>query len=779
MSEAQASDAGIQLRALLLFERLFEEPAARERLLSREPPAVRDAVLTLEAASSRSRSSFPTVDGEQPARTLMAIPRSVGDYRLGELIGEGGMALVFAADRGDGLFEHRVAVKLIHPDCFTPSALTRFAEERRILARIEHPGVARLIDGGIAEGWPYILMERVDGLPITRFAQDHGLSPQDRVRLIVEVCAAVSAAHGALIAHGDIKPDNVLVEQSGRVRLLDFGVARLIEGDGAGQSSPLTPAFASPERRAGGLPSVSDDLYALGLLLAATLGSAPYPADLAAIIARAAAPDITARYSGADALRADLLRWLERRPVEARRHRPAYVTRLFVARNRRTLAILAMALLLVAGAGALAYRGWSEARMRSEQADANAAGLRRLSRYLLGDLYDRLAAQPGTAQRRAEIAAQAAAYLSDLHVSPDADPGLRLETARAYRRLAAVQGLPSVTNLGLPDAARASIASAQHLLAGAGDDRRAEMLSERGWLAIDRWALDGEGRASIALTHEARQDFSAARAIDPRDDASRLGLIAAAANEAYDLIWTLDRPAEARRMLEASLGAVRDHTWPAPLARQAALLEMRMLARLGDAEYQAGRVAESLDHFVAADRRLDAAIALYGTTPQFVILKGEYAFDIAGTLEEFPTRLEEAIGVADRGIAALRALLAQGTDAAAEKKLLVLLAEKAVLLRRQGRIVAAITPSAASVALREARLAGTPADPQRMRDLAIGLAPHAELLGEAGRHADACAAAERAVAMWARIDAAGHLGALDKRKNQPNAKALQGRFCRP
>lgn len=771
------NDPDVELRALLLFEQLFEEPAARERLLGAELPAVRDAVLTLEAASSRSRASFPTVDGEQPARALMAIPRQVGVYRLGALIGEGGMAMVFAADRDDGLFEHHVAVKLIHPDCFSPSALARFADERRILARIEHPAVARLIDGGIADGWPYILMERIDGVPITRFVEQHELEQTDRVQMIVDVCAAVSAAHGALIAHGDIKPDNVLVEQGGRVRLLDFGVARLIEGDGAGQTAPLTPDFASPERRAGGLPSVSDDIYALGLLMAATLRSEAVSADLDAILSCATAPDVGARYGSVDALCTDLRRWQQQRPVAARQPTAAYRAQLYIARNWRILAAVALALIALGAVGTMAYRGWHQAQVRSAQADANATGLRRLSGYLLGELYDRLAAQPGTAQRRAEIATQAAAYLANLQVSQAAAPDLRLETARAYRRLAAVQGLPSVTNLGQPDAARVSLAKAEHLLGAPDDPGRADLFAERGWLAIDRWSLGGEGQDSIALTRDAKRDFATAQAIDPQNMSSRLGLIAASGNEAYDQLWTLDRPGDARDTLAHALAALRAQLWPPALRRYAIILEMRLLARLGDALYQADRPTDALKAYVAADRRLDAAMARYGTTPQFVILKGEYAFNIAGTLEDQPARLGEAINVADRGIALLNTLLAQGTDAAAEKKLLVLLAEKAVLLRAQGKIEAALAPSAESVALREKRLAGTPADPQRMRDLAIGLAPHAELLAQAHHPVEACATATRAVDTWRAIAAAGHLGALDKRKNQPNATALRERFC--
>jgi serine/threonine-protein kinase len=762
-------DAQIQVRALLLFEQLVDEPASREQLLRSEPGDVLEALRKLEKAAPRARSAFPTVDDAAPVRTLLPLPERVAPYRLTELLGEGGMGLVFAAERDDGLFEQKVAVKLIHPDCFTPRALTRFAEERRMLARVEHPGVARLIDGGVADGWPYIVMERVTGLPIDDYAAGKGLTTIERVRLVEQLCHAVASAHAALVAHGDIKPSNVLVEAGGRARLLDFGVASLVDEPETALQSPLTVEFASPERRAGGQPSVRDDIYALGVLLGRLVTGERPSSDLTAIAAKATATDPAARYQSADALAADLARWLNRLPVEAHPKGVAYVLGKFILRNRRVLAGGVIALALVLGAAGLAWYNW-------RQANERIADVRRLSNYMLFDVYDRLASQPGTARQRAEVAAQAAEYLDRLRVSRDASPELRLEAARAYRRLAAVQGLPGTPNLGMPEKSRASLNRALELLDG-GAARTAPILGERGWGKLDLWALKGEGAASLKLIASARTDLAAALALDPQSQSARLGEIVATGDEAYDLVWTMDQPAKAVGKLRGALAALRRTNWPAELHGEAMRTEIRLLSWLGDATYYAGDVAGSLGPYREQASLIAAAIAREGATPQLIILEGENAFNLAGVLADLPGGLDEALRVTEQGIKPLRALLDYGPDAAAEKKLLVLYGEQADLLQRKGLRTQAIAASRASVTLREQRLARSPGDYQRLRDLAIGLPPYVELLGSAKRTSEACHFAQQALDAWARITAAGKLGALDARKNQPNAARLRARYC--
>lgn len=773
-------DPGIEMRALLLFERLAEEPHARGTLLREAPGEVREAVLTLEAAAPRSRASFPTVDDAAPVRTLLALPTRIGAYRLGDLLGEGGMALVFAAARDDGLFEHHAAVKLIHPDYFTPRALERFAEERRMLARIEHPGVARLIDGGVTGGWPYILMEKVDGLPIDGHAAGSALVATARVGLMLQVCAAVAGAHAAGVVHGDLKPSNVLVDSDGRVRLLDFGVARLV-GDGAAPGRlPLTEAFASPERRAGALPSHPDDIFALGMLLRATFGATALPPDLAAIADKASAHDPDARYASVPGLVADLDRWTRGLPVEARGRTLHYVAARLVQRQRRLVLPALLVAVLLAIFATVAWQGWQAARARQEEAAARVADVRHLSRFMLFDLYDRLARQPGTAARREEIADEAARYLDRLGSLAGAPADLRLEAARAFRRLAAVQGLPGAPNVGRPDQAQASLARAERLLAASdgAPPRDPAALAELGWIAADRWTLHGDGDASAAANARARRAFDAALALQPDLAAARLGRIATIGNDAYDLIWSADRPMVALGRLRRALIELRGTAWPAELSPAARLIEIRTLNRMGDATYYAGDIPGSLVPFRRADALVDAAIAGEGATPQLVILKGEDAFNISGSLGDMPGQSAEALKVANAGAAVLKTLLAAGPDAAAEKKLLVLYGEQAMLLEKAGRGAAATATSRASVALREARLRRSPDDPQRMRDLAIGLGANAELMGRLHASAEACTAAGRAASVWSSIRARGRLGALDARRNVPHVAAMRAAFCR-
>ena len=207
------------------------------------------------------------------------------------------------------------------------------------------------------------------------------------------------------------------------------------------------------------------------------------------------------------------------------------------------------------------------------------------------------------------------------------------------------------------------------------------------------------------------------------------------------------------------------------------MLEIQLLNRIGDAIYYSGDIAGSLAPYRQADALVDARIAEDGAVPQWLILRGENAFNISGTLGEMPGRSEEAFSAAKRGEVALKQLLDFGPDAAAEKKLLVLYGQEALLLEQQGRIKEALVPSRASVALRQSRLQNASGDPQRMRDLAIGLAPNAALLGRAGLKGQACSAAEQAVATWQSIEAQGRLRALVARKNVPKAKALAAQLC--
>ncbi len=315
----------------------------------------------------------------------------VGAWELGSVLGEGGMGVVYAAHRADGAYEQRAAVKFVRLSA-SPDAQRRFERERRLLAQVEHAGVARVLDGGVTDaGDPFLVMEYVDGEPITQWADARRLSIRQRIGLMQQVCAAVSHAHSRLIVHRDVKPSNVLVTDGGTPKLLDFGVATLAEGDDewvTQHAAPLTPSYASPEQIRGEGATTQSDVYALGVLLYELLcgarphagadrhtlttsvltRDAPRPSnrvtakaadargttakrlraslrgDLDAICQRAVAREPSRRYTSVQALADDLTRHLDGQTVSARPPSPGYRARMFARRNRTGVAFAILAL---------------------------------------------------------------------------------------------------------------------------------------------------------------------------------------------------------------------------------------------------------------------------------------------------------------------------------------------------------------------------------------------------------------------------------------------------
>ncbi|MEM8996803.1 MAG: serine/threonine-protein kinase [Acidobacteriota bacterium] len=192
-----------------------------------------------------------------PAEVGGGLPTSIGGYRVIERLGTGGMGAVYLAERRDADFERRVAIKVMRAGFDVPEARRRFVSERQILASFDHPRIARLYDGGTTEdGRPYLVMEHVDGRPIDRYCDEEGLGVRDRVRLMLDVCSAVRYAHSRLVVHRDLKPSNILVTRDGGVKLLDFGIAKLLDPASFAVTAhatrdgraPMTPHYASPEQ---------------------------------------------------------------------------------------------------------------------------------------------------------------------------------------------------------------------------------------------------------------------------------------------------------------------------------------------------------------------------------------------------------------------------------------------------------------------------------------------------------------------------------------------------
>jgi eukaryotic-like serine/threonine-protein kinase len=377
----------------------------------------------------------PGADGRDTAATAQAGMR-VGPYRLLRPLGEGGMAEVWLAERDDGAFERRVALKLLHAQpglARQQSFRRRFEREHRILAALRHPHIAALHDAGVTpDGLHWLALEVVDGVPIDTWCDTQRLGIAARVRLFGQVLQAVAHAHGRLVLHRDLKPSNVLVTPAGDVRLLDFGIATLLEPDGGTADAteltqqagrPLTPRYASPEQLEGAALGVTSDVWSLGVMLYELLcgvsphrpagpgvrameraildadplapsRQAPAPAalvargatagslrralspDLDAIVLRALARDGTGRYASVDALAADLDRWLAGEPVSARRPGPAARAWKF-ARRHPWGSGLGSAAVLVLGVTA------GVAAVNAQQAREEAARARAASQFVL------------------------------------------------------------------------------------------------------------------------------------------------------------------------------------------------------------------------------------------------------------------------------------------------------------------------------------------------------------------------------------------------------------
>ena len=272
----------------LLDQSIALDPSERAAFLDRacsSEAEVRREVESLLASHDEAGTAFlkkPAIDlnREAPERA----GRRIGAYQLIQQIGQGGMGEVYRAMRADGQYTKEVAVKLIRGGFDSASIQERFRNERQILASLDHPNIARLLDGGTTEdGVPYLVMELIEGIPIDAYCDDHDLDVTERLRLFTQVCAAVQFAHQRLVIHRDIKPGNILVTADGVPKLLDFGIAKILDptsGAEATMARPMTPEYASPEQIRGEPITTASDVYSLGVVLYRLLtGRSPYPAN--------------------------------------------------------------------------------------------------------------------------------------------------------------------------------------------------------------------------------------------------------------------------------------------------------------------------------------------------------------------------------------------------------------------------------------------------------------------------------------------------------------------
>jgi serine/threonine protein kinase len=452
------------------------------------------------------RTAFLLAEQEK-GKASESAGRRIGPYVLDSLLGRGGMGVVYLAHRADGEFEQKVAIKLIDLPLVTSTFRERFRQERQILAGLQHPFIARLLDGGVtSNGDPYLVMEYVDGIPIHRYCERENLSLRQRLKLFLQVCEAVQFAHQNFVVHRDLKPDNILIAADGSPRLLDFGTAKLLSPTFAAAGGGLTrdgyqsftPQYASPEQVLGHPVTAASDTYSLAILLYLLLtGLPPYElaelttaellrvicnepprkpvpaqtlgwqldADLEAILLKALRKEPAERYGTAAELATEIRAWLDGMPVAARRGNLRYRATKFIRRNRISVAGSALlAASLIAGVIGVAWQA-HVANQERRKAVESADDLRQLSNSLLSELNEAIQQVPGSTGVQKLLVTRVIEHLDRTAKDSRGNRQTQLDLADAYTKLGNIQGNTYYQNLGDFNGALASMDKAIALLA--------------------------------------------------------------------------------------------------------------------------------------------------------------------------------------------------------------------------------------------------------------------------------------------------------------------------
>ncbi|CAN5370019.1 hypothetical protein BH20ACI1_BH20ACI1_26720 [soil metagenome] len=459
------------------------------------------------------------------------VGETVGNYRIVREVERGGMGVVYEAVRFDGEFEQRVAVKLVNRHFFSSELISRFKRERQILARLEHPNIIRLLDGGLTgDRTPYYVMEFVEGMPVNVYCRENELGTNKTLEIFLQICSAVAFAHRQLIVHRDLKLSNILITKCGEAKLLDFGIAKILDADADVQTltinAPLTPAYASPEQIKGEAITTGSDVYSLGVILYELLTGKnpeqiyqtnkpglpqaicetdpPSPSaalsskskvqspkssevkssdsensksniqtskslrgDLDNIVLKALQKEPERRYASVEQFAEDIRFFLGGLPVKTHPQSFEYRASKFIKRNRLLVGLSAAAILLIAVGIGVAVWQFYIAQHQRQIAEQRFAQVRKIANSFIFDYHDEIAKLDGSTALREKIVSDGVTYLDAISQEETADADLLKETAIAYRKIGDAQGKPYVANLGKMEDATVSYGKSVALLENA------------------------------------------------------------------------------------------------------------------------------------------------------------------------------------------------------------------------------------------------------------------------------------------------------------------------
>lgn len=720
-----------------------------------------------------------------------------GPFVVDACIGQGGSGVVYRAHR-DGDFTQTVAIKLLQGGRIDAAGAGRLQHERDVLARLDHPGIVRLVDAGVTDaGRPFLALEYVEGLTWDRYLAERAPSLAQRLSLFATVCDAVAYAHQRLLVHRDIKPGNLMVSTEGTPKLLDYGIAKLLEEQADstltrdyGQS--LTPAYAAPEQLRGEPVTTATDVHALGVLLYETLCAAhPYrtaerrgealrqailhdaptplsrqagliampPAwrsDLERIVAMALDKDPQQRFISASELGDDVRAVMAGRPIRARRATRGYVLRRFAGRHRIAIAMVATSLLLLIATTALALWQSRVATHERARAERRFEDVHRFASVVLFDYQEGIRKLAGSLPMQQRLVADALHYLETLKRDASDDPRLLADLVAAYLKVGDLQGNPYGPNIGDIEGAARSYEAATGLLnrlhAGSTDLNAMQLLQARLWSRqADLRQQAGDLPAARALFERSLSNFAAL----PADFQKRIEVVVERSHVLDHYGDLLGRESgaslndiDAARRAHAQARELRDIALGSD-ANDPRLRYGRYQSELRDGEYWIGQ-NDMTQAQTALLQSLATISALVEADPDDAFFRYEQALVHSRLVpvQEAMGRLDASVNSALLALATTEAMLARdpGNDML-RQAVSASCGWAAKQLLKAGRITEALPVVARQIAVNRLWLASVPDNPEARFALSLSFRRRGELLEAQHDYAGAIASHREALAL--------------------------------